>query len=223
MPRRKLIFAPGEYYHLYNRGVNRDRIYFTRDNYLHFLRKLREYFFDEPSVRRPDNCTLDSVDATSPGRADHVLRPVQVISYCLMPNHYHLLVQLHCNDLSDRMQSLSQAYTNAINKSLRRVGPLFQGRFQAKHVEREEYLIHVSRYIHLNAVVARMVQGPADWEFSSYRDIVGLRDSTSPNRRPIPEPEPLFKTFSTVEQYREFVEGGGPALPDRMRHLALDE
>jgi len=223
MPRRKVIFAPGEFYHLYNRGVNRDRIYFARDNSLYFLRKLREYYFDESSTQSAGVCASNFTVARAQGSAGPDARPVQVISYCLMPNHYHLLVRLHCNNLSDRMQSLSQAYTNAINRSLGRVGPLFQGRFQARHVDREEYLMHVSRYIHLNPVVAGIVRNPADWEFSSYRDIAGLRDRPTPKRRPIPEPEPLFRTFSTIEKYREFVEVRGPSLPERMRHLAIDE
>jgi len=222
MPRRDVIFAPGEYYHLYNRGVNRTRIYFSRDNYLHFLRKLREFLFDESPAGSRGPAEPNAAVSASPGHTEPDQRPVQVISYCLMPNHYHLLVRLQCDDLSNRMQSLSQAYTNAINKLMERVGPLFQGRFRAEHVDREEYLVHVSRYIHLNPVAAGMVPIPSDWEFSSYRDVVGLRETSSAKRPAIPDPASLLKTFSTVAKYRDFVEASGPALPDHIRHLAID-
>ena len=68
-----------------------------------------------------------------------------------MPNHYHLLVQLTDDDLSHSMQAFALAYTKAVNKRYNRVGPFFQGRFQAIHVDRDEYLLHLSRYIHFES------------------------------------------------------------------------
>jgi len=95
----KTIYAPGEYYHIYNRGVNRQKIFFEDRNWLFFLLRLRTYFKSE--------------------QAD-------IIAYCLMLNHYHLLVYLHANEFSHKvMQPFGTSYTKAINKEQNRVGALF--------------------------------------------------------------------------------------------------
>ncbi|WP_145035126.1 transposase [Caulifigura coniformis] len=204
MPRRRTIIAPGEYYHLYNRGVNREPVFFGRDNYLFFLKRLRRFLFDEQQVADPSVC-------------GSVTRPVEVVAYCLMPNHYHLLVHLNGDDLSDRMQSLSQAYTNAINRARGRVGPLFQGRFESRHVERDEYFLHLSRYIHLNPVVAGLVSRAEDWEFSSYRDYSNWRAGDLPSR------EAVLRSFESGDAYCRFVNGGTPVLPGVCTRLAIDD
>ncbi|WP_287706938.1 MULTISPECIES: transposase [unclassified Microcystis] len=145
MPYRQNIFQPGQYYHIYNRGNNRQDIFFERENYLFFLRLVRKYLLE----------TLD------------------VIAYCLMPNHYHLLIQLKKAELSAAMQAFSLSYTKAINRRYGRVGSLFQGRFQAILVNDTEYLLNLSRYIHCNPVKAGLVSQPQEWEFSSFREYVG--------------------------------------------------
>src|SRR5690348_10190560 len=118
MPYRSIPFQSGEYYHVYNRGVDRDLIFFERENYLFFLRRLKHYI-------------------TSRG--------VDLVAYCLMPNHYHLIARPHLDDFSSLMQAFALSYTKAVNKRRDRVGALFQGRFRAIHVDREEYLLHLSR------------------------------------------------------------------------------
>ncbi len=148
MPRRQVIFQAGNYYHVYNRGNNRQLIFFERDNYIYFLRQLRNHL---------------------------ITNGVDIIAYCLMPNHYHLLVYLQTDNFSELMQSFSLSYTKAINKRYHRVGSLFQGRFQAIHVDQEEYLLHLTRYIHLNPVSANLVKKAEEWEFSSYQDYINLR------------------------------------------------
>lgn len=153
MPRRDLPFQPGHYYHLYNRGNDRNPIFFERENYLHFLRLIRRHLIEQ---------TLD------------------VLAYCLMPNHYHLLVQCRTNTVSRAMMRLSVAYTKAMNRRYNRVGVLFQGQFQAIAVDSDEYLYHLTQYIHLNPVKAGLVAHPQDWEFSSYLDYAGLRSGTLP-------------------------------------------
>ncbi|MEA5575944.1 REP-associated tyrosine transposase, partial [Anabaena sp. UHCC 0451] len=148
MPRRTTPLESGNFYHIYNRGNNRQNIFFERENYIYFLRLLKEHL------------TNNAVD---------------IIAYCLMPNHYHLLVYLRDESLSDAMKSLSLAYTKAINKRFNRSGVLFQGRFQSIPVSQTEYLFHLSRYIHLNPVKAGIVDKPGEWEFSSYLEYAGLR------------------------------------------------
>jgi putative transposase len=206
MPRREIAFQPGEYYHLYNRGVNRERIFFEPENYLFFLRRLRE----------------------------HLVPVLEVVAYCLMPTHYHLLVQVkqtpqtsevsktsEVSDASARisaaMMRLAVSYTKAVNKRYERVGPLFQGAFQARHVERDEYLVHLSRYIHLNPRAAGYVAHLEEWAYSSYPDYLGLRQGT------LPVPGAVHGQFSSLNAYRQFVEGPASEVEERIARLLIDE
>jgi REP element-mobilizing transposase RayT len=251
MPRRRVAFVPGEYYHVYNRGVERRPIFFERENYLFFLRKVREYLLGEGHARVsvPDARSVrDALPGTAPrsdaprsdpdassvrlaetvqtfpdawsvrdsGGGSGGERPVSIPVYCLMPNHFHLLVYLRCADFSERMSSLQQSYTQAINRARSRVGPLFQGRFKAEHVDREEYLTHLSRYIHLNPVVPGLAGSPAEWEFSSYREYVGLRDGS------LTEPGVILREFASREAYRSFVERGTSVLTSELRRILMD-
>lgn len=92
-----------------------------------------------------------------------------------MPNHYHLLLFVQTERFDKAMQALGVSYAKAINTRHRRVGPLFQGRFRAKPVDKEEYLLHLSRYIHLNPVMGGLVGKPEEWAYSSYQEYIGSR------------------------------------------------
>lgn len=175
MPYRPFLFSPGAYYHIYNRGNNKAEIFFERENYLYFLRLLRKYLHEDS---------------------------VELVAYCLMPNHYHFLVYLITDGFSKRMQPFLLAYTKAVNNRYNRVGALFQGRFKGKLVEKNEYLLHLSRYIHLNPVIAGLVQKAEEWEFSSYRDYLSLRHGT------LPKPAVILDQFGFADDYRTFVESG---------------
>ena len=153
MPRRLISFDPGQYYHLYNRGVNRENIFIEERNYWYFLFNLERY----------------------------LLPITDLIAYCLMPNHYHLLVYIReisevfkTSEVSTAMMRLSVSYTKTINIHYDRVGPLFQGAFQAKFVDSEVYLGHLIGYIHLNPVESGLVEKPEDWIYSSFHDYKNL-------------------------------------------------
>lgn len=186
MPRRKESFEVGEHYHIFNRGVDRQPVYFSRENYLFFLRRMGQYL-----------CCINPPEwnGSSPET-----RSCQILAYCLMPDHYHLLVQICANTFSASMQSLSQSYTNAINRDRKRVGPLFQGRFCAKPIDEELGLLHVSRYIHRNPVDAGLVKLPHAWEFSSYLDYTDVRHGRLPNLSSV------LTIAGGRERYRRFVE-----------------
>ncbi len=187
---RKIKFRAGHYYHLYNRGVNRQPIFFNDGNWAYFIKQLRHY------------CKPDLID---------------IIAYCLMPNHYHLLVYLKCDDLSAKiMQPFTVSYTKAVNRQQERIGPLFQGTFKAKLVDKDEYVLHLSRYIHLNPVLAKLVNQPAKWMFSSYRDYVGLRNGT------FPKPDIVLSQFPSRQAYVEFVESYSEADKKLIEHLMMD-
>ncbi len=190
MPQRRDSLVAGSYYHLYNRGVNHELIFFQPENWDYFLRQIKLYFHQ------------------------HL---VAILAYCLMPNHYHLLVQLLTDNFSESiMQPFSLSYTKAINKQQRRVGPLFQGRIQSAWIDSTSYLLHLSRYIHLNPVRANLVETPADWVYSSYRDYIGMRIGK------IPHKEMIMSSFQGPESYQEFVEAGDLVGEKEISHLLLD-
>ena len=100
-------------------------------------------------------------------------------AYCLMDNHYHLLIQTHDSNLSKGMRQLNGVYTQASNRRHQRVGHLLQGRFKAILVDSDPYLLELSRYVVLNPVRAGIVKKPADWRWSSYRASVGLEEAAA--------------------------------------------
>lgn len=172
---RKIPICAGETHHIYNRGVNYGDIFFNRPNRLFFLRRWRECCPPEKG---------------------------EIIAYCLMPNHYHLLVAVHVDDFGpDVMQPFGVSYTKAINNQQERVGPVFQGPFKNRPVTTDGDLVYLSRYIHLNPVTAGFVARPELWEFSSYQDYVGLRQGT------LPRPEAVLRHFSSPEAYAVYVDG----------------
>jgi putative transposase len=202
MPQRSIPLVAGEYYHIYNRGNNRQDIFFERENYLFFLRRVRKYLVGDTQT--------SEVSKTSEVWTT-------IIAYCLMPNHFHLLVCPHDDELSHRMQRFSISYTKAMNERYDRVGSLFQGQFQAVLVDRNEYLLHLSRYFHLNPVEAGLVKQPEDWEFSSYRDYIGLRQGT------LPMPDIILSQFPTPKAYQEFVESYKLGDRNIIAHLLFDD
>jgi len=201
MPRRNLIFSVNEYYHLYNRGNNRDPIFYDRENYLFFLQRVHDY----------------------------IIPTLEIVAYCLMSNHYHLLVRIkNCKTsevsetsevsakASEALKLFSISYTKAMNKRYDRVGSLFQGAFQAKHIGTDRYLLHFSRYIHINPVVANLVNHPEDWEFSSYSDYIGNRNGN------LPKTEIVLSQFPSRQTYQEFAESYTPKDLDIIGGLLFD-
>lgn len=192
MPRRLIPFVPELHYHIYNRGNNRERIFFEPDNYLYFLKKIKEY-----------------------------LVPVaDVLVYCLMPTHYHVVGRVKLpqqtseifvkriselsksevsGEVSKAMMKLSVSYTKAINKRFQRVGVLFQGSFQAKPILTSSYLLNLCRYIHGNPVKDGLVADISQWQFSNYLEWIGERDGTLVDKAFVQD------NFDTPDEYRKFV------------------
>ncbi len=174
MPPRSITFLAQHYYHIYNRGVNRGEIFFWEENYLYLLRLIRK------NLHRYN---------------------ISIVAYCLLPNHYHLLLMPIADyTLSRFMKSVFGSYVQGVNKQQKRLGPLFQGRFRHTLVDKEEYLVHLARYIHLNPVMAGLCDTPQEWMYSNYPDVIGERQGTLKDSSLVPE------RFSDGEAYRLFVE-----------------
>ncbi len=152
MPARKVEFAQGEYYHIYNRGSGRQPIFREGENYLFVLRQVKKY-------------------------CRELL--ITVIAYCLLPNHYHFLLRQDGPETAGLApQWVFNSYTKAFNKRYGHSGTLFEGRFKAIHVDRHEYLLHLCRYIHANPVKHGLVSDLAQWPYSNYHEWIGAREGT---------------------------------------------
>ena len=143
-----------------------------------------------------------------------------VHSYCLMDNHYHLLIETPDGNLAKSMRHLNGVYTQRINRKHKRVGHVFQGRYKAIIIQKETYLLELARYIVLNPVRARMVRNAQDWPWSSYRASAGLTDS------PLwLNTDWILSAFAVrrsvaIERYKSFVSEGKnqPALWDKLKN-----
>lgn len=162
-----------QYYHIYNRGAAKAAIFFKPAHWNYFLRQMKKYFIQ------------DKVD---------------ILAYCLMPNHFHLLIYGKHQDFGRLvMMPFLVSYTRAVNRDMQRVGTLFQGQYQSKQVKTTEQLMHLSRYIHRNPVSAGLCASPEEWKFSSYLDYIGLRLGTLVNKGFI------LSLFTSVDEYRNYV------------------
>jgi REP element-mobilizing transposase RayT len=146
MARPLRITYPGAFYHVTSRGNERKAVFKSvrdREKFLEYLESATERY----------NAVI------------HV--------YCLMDNHYHLLLETPSGNLSKIMAHINGAYTTYFNTKRQRSGHLFQGRFKAILVEADEYAKELSRYIHLNPVRAKMCELPEDYNWSSYLSYIG--------------------------------------------------
>ena len=138
---RKVSFAANEYYHVYNRGVDKRSIFEDQKDLDRFLQSVKEFNSVEP---------IGSIFEHSFDKNKKVKKLVEIVCYCINPNHYHfVLKQLVENGISEFMKRLG-GYTWYFNNRYRRSGALFQGRFKSSHINTNEYLLHVSAYVNLN-------------------------------------------------------------------------
>ena len=143
---RRISFAPDEYFHVYNRGTDKRQIFYGERDYQRFVESL--YLFN--STERIVLKMVPQKDRFSYDREETI---VDIGAYCLMPNHFHLLLRSKGElGVSNFMQKLQTSYSMYFNKKYKRDGSLFQGSFKAQHVKRDEYLKYLFAYIHLNPI-----------------------------------------------------------------------
>ncbi|MDO8564623.1 MAG: transposase [bacterium] len=145
---RNVQFAEGEFYHLYNRGTERRNIFSLGKDYERFLSLLLLCNGTVPVDLKLHGKTLAAVKDIERGEP-----LIDIGAYCLMPNHFHLIVREKTKSgISRFMQKLTTGYTMYFNKRHERSGALFQGRFKAVHANKDNYLSYLISYIHLNPV-----------------------------------------------------------------------
>lgn len=162
-------------YHIYNRGVEKRVIFEDALDYKVFLNCLKDALLSPEELQRiPIDVTVQGVSFKGIPRAPKNFNGlIDLLAYCLMPNHFHLLVQQHSiRSIDNFMRSVATRYSSYFNKRYSRVGPLFQGAYKAALVDSDVYLLHLSRYIHRNPLkVGRQIVET----YSSYADYIDLR------------------------------------------------
>ena len=142
---RKVNFIVGEYYHLYNRGNSKQKIFLDQEDYNHFVKLL--YLCNSTRSITYRDISMNVYDF------DREETLVYIGAYCLMPNHFHFLVKEKAeNGISKFMQKISTAYSMYFNKKYKRTGGLFEGKFKSQYIGIDRYLKYIFSYIHLNPI-----------------------------------------------------------------------
>jgi putative transposase len=203
---RGVTFAEGEFYHLYNRGVDKRVIFSDPAEHRRFMAYLL-LLNDTGHIRTDELLRRGTPSDLKPWKAEPSEALVAIGAYCLMPNHFHLYVTpLKEGGVSKFMQRLLTAYTMYFNEKHERSGVLLQGAFKAKHVATEEYARYLFSYIHLNA--AKIVD--PDWKEFGPRDFKRVREYV----RSYP-----YSSFGEYSK-KEFVIISPGAFPDYLRDIS---
>ncbi len=182
-------------YHVYNRGAEKRHIFESRTDYKRFIKSTQYYLFKGPKPK----FSHFSQEKISKLRLNDKI--CDILAYCLMPNHFHLLLKQNTNGgITEFLSKLSNSYTKYFNLKYDRVGALFQGEFKSVLIESDEQLVHVSRYIHLNPVASFLVTKPENWEWSSYMEYLDQNSSG------FCQTTQILGLFKDSVAYRQFVE-----------------
>ena len=182
MPSKDTIreYKQGGVYHIYNRGINKQNIFLDSRDYSTFLFYLKLY------LDNPENLKDFDPQKRKYLNRKNFYKTISLLCFCLMPNHYHLVLrQVGERDISEFMGSVMLNYSMYFNSRHKRVGPLFQGKYRAVLVKNDNYLLHLSRYIHLNpfiknaeenAKVRNLSKELLDYDYSSYLVYLGKKN-----------------------------------------------
>jgi putative transposase len=194
----------GEFYHIYNRGTDKRKIFYTKKDYERFICGL--YLANTKRNIRLDNIQRNEQGSTLLNRVFEIERGetlVSIASYCLMPNHFHLLVRQNVDGgISRFIQKLTTAYTMYFNLKYKRNGALLQGKFKSKSVQDDTYLKYLMAYIHLNPYTFAQ---PNTYIYSSYQDFIGKRRLQNKLLDTSALPEYFPKPENFEEEMREWL------------------
>ncbi len=207
------VFAPGNIYHVFNRGVEKRRIFrdsLDRKRFVAVLSHCR------PQDRVPSFSLVKRVQKQRQLSGQYL---VDILCYCLMPNHFHLLLKENIEaGISHYMQKLLNSYSRYFNVRYKRVGPLFSGRFRAVGIEGDDQFLHITRYIHLNPYVAGLCNNPLSRAWSSLDEYMGKAPHGFCQTD-------LLLELVTPQDYKNFVVDHADYAKELefIKHLALDD
>ncbi|HVZ11767.1 MAG TPA: transposase [Patescibacteria group bacterium] len=213
MPTRIVPLVNGEYYHVFNRGVARMPIFLTNRDYERFKNTFTYYKYPHKFAKFSVSFSKDELIKSS----ENI---IEIVSYCLMPNHFHfLLKQTKDNGIMNFIRMTTISYAKYFNIKRKRKGPLFEGQFKVVHVESNEQLLHLSRYIHLNPIVSHVINDLDLFKWSSYLEYLQKTSEV------ICANEIILDQFKSIDSYEKFVldhKEYGEKL-ENIKHLILEE
>lgn len=190
MPYRFIPFVTGQIYHIYNRGTEKRHIFESDRDRSRFIKTLIYYKIEGP---KPKFSTFKKKDFLGNKQI------VEIFCYCLMPNHFHLLIkQTKDGGITEFMSKVLNSYTKYFNTKHKRVGALLQGQFKAVLVESEEQLLHLSRYIHLNPIASFLSKDLDKYPWSSYSEYTSKKSGFCSKTE-------IMNFFKTPQSYKTFI------------------
>jgi putative transposase len=212
---RKFEFANNEYYHIYNRGVDKRDVFLDEGDYLRFLRSMQEFNRIDPIGSLYENIYRKKIMSDELGATEtesnsqlgigfressEPSQLVEIICYCLNPNHYHLILkQLIAGGMSRFMHKIGVGYTNYFNLKNNRTGALSQGRFKSVEIDSNEDLLWVSAYVNANAQIHGLVEDASKYRWCSYSEYLGLNPENFCHK------DIISKQFKDKEQFKKFM------------------
>jgi putative transposase len=216
MPARNVVksYVSDSFYHLYNRGANKQEIFRDQQDYQVLIKYLSQYLLPKDEnyllsvISNPRSNYKDREKAQKLLHLNNFSQTIQLHAYTLMPNHFHMLVYQTENDAIDRfMNSLWTRYSMYFNKKYKYVGRIFQSLYKGVIITNDSQNIHLSRYIHLNSIAHHRYRNPASkgsalrgYIFSSYLEYLGLRKTLWIHT------EEILGHFNSSLSYQDFVE-----------------
>jgi putative transposase len=199
------VFRSGHWYHVYNRGDNKELVFLDEQDYFNFLKRLKIILgvMPVPNAGRRGALTLKALPVGS----------FTLAAYCLMPNHFHMLLrQDGIVEVGQLLAKLCTSYARYFNRKYERIGNLFQDTFKAKLVDNDSYLTYLSAYIHNNP------NEPGGYLYSSFHDYIGLRQDTICNTT-------ILLAYFKGDQaaYKDFVLGYSAEDEEYIKDLIFDE
>lgn len=209
--RRKTAFETGECYHIFNRGTDKREIFLDAGCYERFLLSLRLMNDKNNGLMAAwknfhkvnSNVILEEFLKQSVKKIEPI---VDIIAYCLNPNHYHLILkQIRNKGIEEFMQKIGNGYAKYFNKKNDRSGVLFQGPFKSIHVDSNEYLLYVSAYVNKNNFIHGYETGDK-WKYSSFSEYL------SQTKEEICKKEIVLGQFKNIDEFKEFTDANAEYL-----------
>lgn len=214
MPYRSTPFVNGHFYHVFNRGVEKRKIFLEKMDHQRLIDTLYYYQFSGPKPRFSYRKRFQRNEFNKNPKI------VEIVCYCLMPNHFHLLLrQVKDKGIQEFIRKVANSYTKYFNTKYKRVGPLLQGPFKAVLIETEEQLLHLSRYIHLNPYVSGLTKDWQNFPYSSFQEFSGT------SSLPLCSTNYILSSFKDKRNYEKFISDSQEyALElEKIKNLLLDE
>lgn len=196
---RKIPFINGEWYHVYNRSVEEREVFLDEEDYLKFLRGLRDFNNKSYYEERAEMIEKYGWKELSTF-LDKTKRVVDVAFYSVIPTHYHFILrQLIDNGISKFFHKNGTSYTNYFNKKYGHSGHIFQGPYNVVHIDNNDYLLWLSGYVNGNIEIHKLGKSE-DYRWSSFESILEVKEN-----KILSGTEVVLNQFKDTEKYKKFV------------------